>query len=223
MAALSLVQFAEWAAYAADPSARTFGALIEAADSAGLEHEVAPALYESFRTARVWKTAQHLAQQCLRLENLTHAEYFAMVALDISGGDAFARISLANVCWQRRLPNAVLHQTFILQRQVKRVRHPARRRLLQGEIAELNVRAYAYLGQMDQARRWLRLLQRRNRITIATGIALLFGARRAGASDLHHQAAAMLTPHAQALGGHGQGAVLQGLRLGLLSLLRNRP
>lgn len=223
VAALALCTSSEWAAYESNPGPETLGALISTAEGGGLGQEIAPALYGLFQATRHWKVAQHLAQHCLRISSLTHAEYFAREALQLSGDDPFARVSVANVLWERRLPNAVLHETYILRVQTRRIRNRVTRRRIQGEIAELNVRALMYLANPQLARPWLTFLINRNYMTLATAITLAFGARHARAWELVYVAAHVLAPHETRIGSRVKALVKQGLTWGLCRALRARP
>lgn len=190
----------EWTAYETSPNAKTFAAVVTAAEQRGLEADLVPAFFSLFRAHRHWKVGQHLAQQCLRIQNTTLAEYFAREALDISGGDPFPRISLANVMWARRMPNAIFYEASILRVQVRRMRERQRRKLLQGEIAELQVRAHMYLANPSGARPWLRHVKAKKWMTLETAIVLLLGARHRGDHELQLLATGVLARREGAVG-----------------------
>lgn len=156
----------EWNAYRISPSASTLTALVKRAGECATS--VVPLLLAHFRESSQWKVAQHLAQVLMREHQILYAEYFATIAVQLSSGDAFARMSLATTLWERRLPAAVLYQTGILRMQARRIRPRPRRRLLQRSIAELHCVCAAYVRNDIELARWYRSIRHARGAAVST-------------------------------------------------------
>jgi len=219
---LPLADLPAWAHYADAPSGNTLGALVAAARASNRNEDVVPSLLTFLNGSGNWKAAQHLSLLCLRDDQLAYADYFSHRALELSGGDAFARITRARVLWERRLPLAVLHETSILRAQARRVRPRKRRRLLQAEIGELNVKAYCYVADLEHADPWILGVRRRGGATIECWVQLLFAARHADHLAHWELASFVLAPHFDKLGARPKAVVLRGLQYGLLRVLEAR-
>ena len=212
----------EWATYRDAPSPKTLTSLQEALRQIGRVDALVPGLRKEFVETGQWKIAQHLA---LLLENQgysVHAMYFARQAVHRSAGDPIARLMVAKVVWMRRLPTAVFYETDILRVQARRIKNRGRRRLLQAEIAGLNLKAHAYLGNEAAMRRWLPLLLRAGTGSADLALQLLFGAHTDNAQDLRQLAARTLSPHIEAFGGRAQALIRLGVRSAFLNVLRGR-
>jgi uncharacterized protein YceH (UPF0502 family) len=211
----SLDRAPEWTAYLADPTPQTLAALVTAADK---RDQAAAAL----RDKSTWKLAQHLSQLSARAGHLTYAQVFAHRAIALSDGDPFARVSLAEALWMRRLPDAVLTQVQIIRGQARRVEEPQRRELLRRGIADLAVRAFAYGGNTRRCGGWVRRLERQGG-TREAWLHLLRGARSTGDTASSWVAATALAPHEAAFGGRVRAAIRAALLQKLVAVLRARP
>lgn len=211
----------EWRAYVSSPSSATLGHLVESAEVAGRGDTVIPALYDRFRQSPDWKTAQHLSQLCCRADHAMYATFFAMRAVDLSGGNPFARVSLAEAHWMRRIPEVVLQETRILRVQARRLRRPIRA-ILQSGIANLVVRAHAYAGHIKACHGYSRLLARTGRGTRETWAMLLIVAWQCSDDGQQSLAIAALAPFESGLGGRVQIMMRVPFRNRLLDIFRRR-
>jgi hypothetical protein len=212
----------EWAAYRDAPSPQTLSGLRKALIQVGQIDAMLPSLHKLFIETGNWKIAQHIALLFEARDCSVHAMYFAHQAVLRSGGDPLARLMVAKVTWMRRLPMAVFYATGILRAQVRRIKNRGRRRPLQVEIAELNLKAHSYLGNEAAMRRWLQLLLRAGTGSTDVALQLLFGARTAHTQDLHQLAARTLSPCIQAFGGRAKALIELGVRSAFLNVLRGR-
>jgi len=93
------------AAYAAVPSPSTLAELLDDADARGLRDCLPAVLARQFDASSDWRTAQHLANELLLAgQSIEVAFYYADRALQLSGGNAFARLSVARCFWVQRFP-----------------------------------------------------------------------------------------------------------------------
>jgi len=211
-----------WAAYAAVPSPNTLAELLQDADARALRDCLPAALARQFDASGDWRTAQHLANELLLAGQSTEvAFYYADRALRLSGGNVFARLSVARCFWVQRFPEAVLHHVRVLRHDVRRVSPPARRQQLCDEIADLYANVWCYSGRIDLASPWIQrlLAMRRCRLdTIMQIFAVAFGEHRA----FELETARRLAPYADRLNDRNRSRVRIVLRRHLLATLRGR-
>jgi hypothetical protein len=212
----------EWKSYKDDPTGETLAALNLALAKVGQSSVLASVLHRLFIEDGNWKVAQHLALLLEQSGYAVHAMYFAHRARQLSGGDVFARMLFAKILWIRRLPTAILYETTVLRVQVRRLRDRARRRILQREIAELNVQAFAYLKDAESSRRWLNFLRFGGSIALATAVQVLLGFREPGNEDLFNWAAITLAARYEGYGGRVRAGIQLGVRRGFIRLLGSR-
>ncbi len=212
----------EWTAYVAEPSRATLFPLVTACDAAGCRSGLVAALGREFNAKRAWRVAQHAALEALQAGSLTLAHYWAHLAMTLSQGDVRARLALASVLWDRRIPRSVLYQTEICRALARRVRSRKDRTLLQAQIAAFSARALAYAGLVVDADRWLRFLERVRALDSDTVLAVLLGAVHRKNERLLLRAARLLAPVAQHLGPRPRAAVQAVLRRALLRLVGAR-
>jgi hypothetical protein len=212
-----------WAAYAADASPFTLADLLAEVDVGGLRDALPSVLARHFNATGNWRTAQHAANELLlRGQSIEVAFYYADRALQLSGGNAFARLSLVRCFWLQRFPAAVLHHLHILRHDARTVRPAQRREQLLDEIADLYANVLCYCRRLEEATPWIRrvLSFRGGRgDTLVQIFACVFGEHPA----LELELARRLAPHVQRLSQRDQTRVHHVLRRHLLATLRARP
>ncbi len=217
-----LANLPEWKTYATDPTRANFLALKGVTRvKPDLRLQLPAALARLWLSNEDWRIALHAALIAQSLRLTTLASYFSIRALRQSGGDVRARLLLARLYWDRRLAVAVLNETEIARFSSRRDRGASRRRL-QTEIAILNVRSHAYLGELARAARWLIFLQHGGGADTETLVYFLFCARHHRATDAQAYVSRLLVPTLNLLGPRPRAAVQAGVRLALLNLLRGR-
>jgi hypothetical protein len=147
-----------WQAYLKTPSGEHLGGLLKVVE--GRAGELLELLECEFSRTSDWRTAQHLALcyagrfQEVDGRDLVRAEYFAIRAVEISDGNAHARLALARIYWERRLPLAVHHEVdeaiLSLEREGLLPSSSLRHRLL-GECAMLRGLSFAYMRDVPRA------------------------------------------------------------------------
>lgn len=210
-----------WSGYCAEPSGTTLAALLADADANAVRDCIPAALARRFNEAGHWRVAQHIAFELLRVgQSIGLALYYADKALQASGGNPFARLSVARCFWLQRFPDAAIHHLLIARRDAQRF-HPASRRAdLQAEIADLFANVYCYVGRIDDARPWIeRVLVRGGR---GDTLIQIFAATFGECPDLELRAARLLVPHLDKLGGRDRSRVQHVLRRHFLATLRAR-
>jgi hypothetical protein len=219
-----------WTAYVADPNGGTLKALLSASTIASR-----PALLGSiaslFHESSAWRVAQHLALLHLdRLSpeagrsDLVRAVYFAHRACALSGQDPRARIVMARVSWERRLPLAVLHDTGVVLDGTSRIQTELgehRLRALEGEAFVLEGMARAYLRDPRAARERMIQAELRGCLTVEAVVQLLLAAEP-GSPDVSVWAAVRIPPSLQ-LGGRAAALLKRAHRRRLVSTLEARP
>lgn len=215
-----LTDLSAWHRYVTSPDTLTFQTLVAAVTTGRYEAELSPSLAALYAQTKNWRVAQHAALLFNQEGQATIAMYFAHCAVVGSAGDPMARLALARVYWTRRQPLAVLFQTKIIRAQARRVHVRARRKLLQHEVAELNARAYAYIGDASVARVWLKVLVQDGEPSIETLLQFLVCNSPTENADLFEFAGINLANRADLFSGRVQGKIRIAARLAFLRCLR---
>ena len=214
--------FADLETYRVEPCREQFRRVLDAAGAAGQMHLLIPAMRQLYFASQDWRTAQHLALLCEQNGYLTYAVYYSELAIKGSQGDIMARAILAKVLWRRRLPLGVLYQTDIMRVQIRRMHGKCRKRLLQEEIARLNVCAYAYLGRMSDAKKWLQLCQRYPSQCTEMWLRLLLCSNPAESPDLHIIAGNRLAGELDRYSNGVKRRIKASVRIAIIALLRKK-
>ncbi len=175
----------KWLAYAAAPSGPALGELVAAtpgSDRTALLRSVEDFFFESEN----WRVAQHAALLHLdRFEprtehtDLVKAFYFADHACRGSDNDPRARIMMARVNWERRLPLAVFYDVATARAGETRLRSETNDRVARTVLAEaalLEGMARAYVQDVKRAHQCLVEAGEHGSLTVEGLIQLLLAA-----------------------------------------------
>lgn len=224
-----LTSTAEWLAYAATPTGTGLAALI-ARTPLAQRGALVEAIETLFFERGDWRVAQHAAMLHLdRFEprteqpDLVKALCFADHACLISKDDPRARLMLAAVSWERRLPLAILHDVEVVRAGEARLRAETSEPVVQkvlGEALLLEGLARAYLQDVAQAHECLIEAGRRGALTGEAVIQLLISAEPD--FPVASAWAASLLPSEVVLGGRAEAVRLRSHRRRFLWLLHAR-
>jgi hypothetical protein len=154
----------------------------------------------------------------------TLAEYYAAKAVELSGGDLVARLSLARCLCLQRFPEAVLGELSTIELLLETYEPAERRPVFQHEVADLYVNTYCYANRLDLARPWVdQLLQSGHLVRGETLIQLLTSAFHHDVTDLAVRAARILAPKCEQLSTLEQKQVTVVLQVNFIRTLLARP
>jgi hypothetical protein len=217
-----------WQAYLKTPSGEHLGDLLKVVD--GRAGELVELLECDFSRTSDWRTAQHLALcyagrfQEVDGRDLVRAEYFAMRAVEISDGNVHARLALARVHWERRLPPAVHHDVdeaiLSVEREGSLLSSSLRRRLL-GECAMLRGLSFAYMRDVPRALAEFERAETAGALTLE-GVVQILLVNEPDHLVAGDWAAARLRRVEEQLGGKAASALLRVWRRKLVTALRAR-
>lgn len=175
----------EWLAYSSSPTGSTLHAVLRATPIGG-RRALTQAVEDLFFLQGNWRVAQHAALLHLdRFEpqteslDLVKALCFAEKACELSANDPRARLLLARVSWERRLPLAVLHDVEQAHAGESRLLAEIDERLaakVLGEAFLLEGLARAYLRDVRTAHEKLVVAGERGCLTVEALIQLLLAA-----------------------------------------------
>jgi hypothetical protein len=155
--------------------------------------------------------------------DLLKAFYFATEACRLSADDPRARLALANVSWERRLPLAVLYdiRTALEHLDLLEDAGPDMRRRIVGQLYSLRGLAQAYLRDLESARSSLLEAESCGLSLQSALLTLLLAAVEERQFDVAEWAMERL-PTGTPFGGQAGSALLRTVRHRLLRLLRSR-
>lgn len=215
-----------WSTYEAAPDGSALAGVLGATSSEA-RATLLIAMENLFYTTSSWRVAQHLA--LLHMDrfvpyagrsDLVKAVYFAGRACALSADDPRARIAMARVNWERRLPLAVLYDVETALKGEATLRSEMaepRVRLILREAHLLEGMARAYLLQTDAALVKLRQAESCSALTVEGAIQLLLAAE----PESPHASvwAAERIPSDARLGGRADAVLRQAHRRRILAVL----
>jgi hypothetical protein len=175
-----------------------------------------------FSVSGHWRIAQHLANELLLAgRSISLAFYFADRALQLSGGNAFARLSVARCFWLQRFPEGVLHHLYLVRRHARSLSPRLRRKQFCDEIADLHANVLCYCGRLELATPWIWRVLKLPRCRIDT-LVQIFNAAFGTPSVFEFEVARRLAPYIAQLSGRDRQRVTLVLRRHLLATIRER-
>ena len=217
-----LVASREWSAYSAAPSPATLGPLRAFAESNELDTCVIPSLARLFVTTSNWRTAQHLARECIDRAFLGLGLYYARRALELSGDDVIPRMTVVRAYWEQRFCEAALYHADIANAEINELPEE-RRQDFELELADLYANIYLYLRHTERAIPWIHRLLSSSRIRGDTLCLALRAFHHDGEDALAEAVAVRIAPYAASIAGRDAAIVKHVLRRRLLRLLKVRP
>jgi hypothetical protein len=213
-----------WKAYARKPCGELLAELLKAA--ADRPRELLELLEAEFSSGGDWRTAQHLAlcyagRFSMTMRDLSRSGYFAARAFEVSNGDIRARLALARVYWERRLPLAVHHEVDAVLVGVEQEGRPpsdAMRRQGLGECAMLRGMSFAYMKDVARALAEFEKAEMAGTLTLE-GVVQLLLVNEPDHLAAGDWAAARLRGAEEGLGGRAAGALLRVWRRRLVTML----